>query len=213
MDNIQVRVSLAVLLVMHVVGLAGLNIDRFRPDFIPLIWINLVFLFCIVLSLHSKWNLNYLYFVAGVFALGFVVELIGVRTHAIFGAYSYQGNLGMSLMGVPLVIGMNWVVLTYCCGALARRIDPSLFIRVVAGALLMVGLDVLIEPFAIRYDLWQWSGGTPPLRNYAGWLITSLVAQIAYQKLLAKTSNPIAVPTFLILLFFFLGDWILARMA
>jgi putative membrane protein len=211
MTKLQERAAIAVLIILHLVGLTGLNIPRFERDFVPLIWVNLVFLFCIVLSLHSKWNPAFGYFVGGVFILGMAVEIIGVRTHAIFGAYAYSGQLGQSLFGVPLVIGLNWVTLTYCAGFLARKVDPALGIRVVSGALLMVGMDALLEPFAIRFDLWQWEGGHPPLRNYLGWFATALVAQLAYHLLLAKTLNPVATRTYFILALFFAANLAIDR--
>jgi uncharacterized membrane protein len=209
---LQDRVSLAVLVILHSVGLLGLNLESFRQDFTGLIWVNLVFVFGIVMSLHNKWNWRYLAYVLGVFALGFGVEVAGVKTGRLFGEYSYTSNLGQLVFSVPLVIGLNWVVLTYCAGSLARRIDPSTGVRILAGALLMVGLDVLIEPFAIRYELWTWAGGQPPLLNYLGWFGTALIAQTAYHGLLAKTKNPIAIPTFFVLLVFFALDWSLARL-
>ena len=205
-SKLQKQMALAVLIIMHVVGLVGLNVERFRGDFIPLIWINLLFIFGIVMSLHSKWNFHYLYYVLGIFILGLGVEILGVRTHAIFGDYQYQGNMGLSIMTVQLVIGLNWVVLTYCAGTIARRVDPSVGIRIAVGALLMTGMDALIEPFAIRYDLWQWQAGHPPFQNYVGWFFTALIAQTAYHLLLARTTNPVAAPTFLILLLFFALD-------
>ncbi len=209
---LQNRVSLAVLIVLHSVGLLGLNLTSLRGDFTGVIWVNLVFVFGIVMSLHSKWNWRYLAYVLGVFALGYGVELAGVKTGRLFGVYQYTDNLGLRVFSVPLVIGLNWVMLTYCAGSLARRIDPSTEVRILTGALLMVGLDALIEPFAIRYELWIWEGGHPPFQNYLGWLGTALIAQTAYHLLLRKTSNPIAIPAFFVLLVFFALDWSLARL-
>jgi len=134
-----------------------------------------------------------------------------VRTHAIFGAYEYSDKLGLSILTVPVVIGLNWVTVTYCAGFVARKVDPGQAIRVFSGALLMVGMDALLEPFAIRFDLWQWTGGHPPLRNYAGWFVTALIAQLAYHQLLAKTANPIASRTFFILALFFVGNLLIGR--
>jgi putative membrane protein len=207
----QARFALIVLVVLHTVGLVGLNWDRFRPDFIPLIWINLLFVFSIVLSLHSRWNVSYGIYVGAVFLLGMVTEIVGVKTHAIFGAYEYGPVLGAGIGTVPFVIGLNWVVVTYGAGSISKRIDPSLFWRVVFGALLMVGLDALIEPFAIRYGMWTWSGGHPPLRNYLGWFAVGAVAQWFYHRYASHSSNPVAAASFVILVVFFALDLLLAN--
>jgi uncharacterized membrane protein len=202
----QARVALFVLVVLHAVGLVGLNWDRFRPDFEQLVWINLLFTFSIVMSLHSRWNTDYATFVGAVFSWGMLTEILGVKTGFPFGNYHYGPLLGQQLAGVPLVIGLNWVVLTYATGAVAKRVDPSPVLRVVIGALLLVGLDALIEPFAIRYGMWTWADGTPPLRNYIGWFGVGLLAHVAYVRWAAKAENPVAGPTFFILLLFFAGD-------
>ena len=42
--------------------------------------------------------------------------------------------------------------------------------KVALGAIYMVLLDVLIEPFAVYYGLWVWEGRVlPSLANYVAW--------------------------------------------
>lgn len=200
------RIALAVLLVLHGVGLVGLNTKAFHQEFLALIWVNLLFLFAIVLSLHRHWNVRYLALVPAVFLLGMAAEIIGVRTDQIFGAYSYTDRLGAPFAGVPPVIGLNWVVLTYCAGMVALRVDRSPWIRVPLGAALMVGMDVLIEPFAAKYGLWTWLGEHPPLRNWAGWIAMSLLLQGVFVYAIRRSWNPIAIWAFFILAAFFLLD-------
>ncbi len=202
----QRRFALIVLVVLHAVGLVGLNVERFQGDFLQLVWINLLFVFSIVMSLHTRWNLDYLFFVGSVFLWGMATEIIGVKTGLLFGHYHYTPLLGQQVGGVPLIIGLNWVVVTYCAGNVARRLDPSPVLRIGFGALLMVLMDALIEPFAVRYGLWVWAGGHPPLHNYIGWLAVGAVAQYAYHRWASSGNNPVAAAAFLILLLFFAGD-------
>ena len=44
------------------------------------------------------------------------VELVGTKTGMLFGDYSYGKVLGPALQGVPLIIGINWFIMMYCCG-------------------------------------------------------------------------------------------------
>jgi hypothetical protein len=56
-----------------------------------------------------------------VYLIGMIVELIGVNTGLLFGAYHYGENLGIKVFGVPLLIGINWVVLTFLTAHIANR--------------------------------------------------------------------------------------------
>ena len=205
------KFALAVLVILHAVGVFGLNMENFREDFLGLIWINLLFVFSIVLSLHPKWDSKYLLFVPVIFLFGMVIEIIGVKTDQIFGAYSYTNRLGTLVGGVPLIIGMNWVIVTYCAGMVSIRFFDKKIPRVILGAGLMVLLDVVIEPFAIKYGLWEWLAGHPPLRNWAGWIVASLATQYFFHTSFRRRTgfNPVGFWAYIILLVFFLADWII----
>jgi len=45
--------------------------------------------------------------------------------------------------------------------------------RVIVGAVVLVLLDVLIEPIAMRFGYWQWANLIVPVENYLGWFIIS----------------------------------------
>jgi putative membrane protein len=60
------------------------------------------------------------------------------------------------------------------------------------GSLLMVGLDILIEPVAIALDFWEWSEGSIPLKNYLGWFVISSILQILFHLLRFDKNNILA---------------------
>jgi putative membrane protein len=43
---------------------------------------------------------------------GFFIEAIGVNTGLIFGNYVYKTTLGWKFLETPLIIGVNWILLT-----------------------------------------------------------------------------------------------------
>ena len=45
--------------------------------------------------------------------LGFFIEVIGVKTGFIFGSYYYGAAMGIKILAVPLLIGLNWSILVY----------------------------------------------------------------------------------------------------
>lgn len=117
----------------------------------------------------------------GVAALGFAVELVGVRTGLPFGSYAYTDVLEPRLFGVPLVMSAAWMTLVaYVRQALGRAGLPT-WAGVVAGAAWMTAIDLLIDPLAAnRLGYWRWAGGGVyygiPALNFAGWFVTSLLA-------------------------------------
>jgi uncharacterized membrane protein len=70
---------------------------------------------------------------------GFAIEVVAARTGYPFGAYAYTDALRPRLFGVPLVMGLAWMVLTSLIAyALSRRqLEPNLFARVVGLAVVL----------------------------------------------------------------------------
>ena len=118
---------------------------------------------------------------AGAYALTFAAEAVGVATGAVFGEYVYGPTLGWKVLGVPLIVAFNWVLVVNGSVCIAGRILPSraaagrrLALSLLAGAI-SVAFDWIMEPVAIRLDYWTWAGGGIPLQNYAAWFVLAAV--------------------------------------
>ena len=122
-----------------------------------------------------------------VYLIGMIAEIIGTKTGILFGNYSYGNNLGPKIIGVPPLIGINWIVLTFLTATIARRVIHFKWLSIICGALLMVGLDFFIEPIAPIFDFWSWDEGVAPLKNFIHWFIVSLLMQaVVYDELPEK---------------------------
>ena len=106
----------------------------------------------------------------------------------------------------PLMIGVNWVMLGYSAGVIANHLmgQAHSLLRGLFAALLMVALDVLIEPVAIRYGFWSWEGDVVPLRNYLGWFLVAFPLQSLFAFWLAEVRNKVAIALFILQILFFL---------
>jgi putative membrane protein len=113
-----------------------------------------------------------------VYVIGMGVELIGVNTGLLFGEYRYGENLGVKFYGVPLLIGINWVVLSFLTATLSNHYIKNVWLAPLCGAFLMVALDFFIEPVAPRFDFWHWQAGFAPFRNYLDWFAVSFILQL-----------------------------------
>jgi bisanhydrobacterioruberin hydratase len=127
------------------------------------------------------------------FAIGMIAEMLGVNFGLIFGHYQYGNNLGIKILGVPLMIGVNWVILTYATVAIAQKLSHHLLISSIVAALLMVLLDVSIEQLAPRFDFWRFQNGVVPLQNYVGWFGVSLVGNIIFGTMFKKGNFTLAL--------------------
>ena len=124
---------------------------------------------------------------SAVYLIGMLAEIIGTKTGILFGNYSYGNNLGPKIIGVPPLIGINWIVLTFLTATIARRVIHFKWLSIICGALLMVGLDFFIEPIAPIFDFWSWDEGFAPLKNFIHWFIVSLLMQaVVYDELPEK---------------------------
>jgi putative membrane protein len=124
-----------------------------------------------------------------VYSIGMIVELIGVNTSLLFGNYHYGENLGIKIIGVPLLIGINWVVLTFLTASISKRYISNKWLAILTGSILMVGLDFFIEPIAPIFDFWHWAEGDAPLRNFIDWFIVSFILQMIVRNDLPEESN------------------------
>lgn len=117
----------------------------------------------------------------GVALLGFVVELIGVRSGFPFGEYAYTDVLQPQLFGVPVVMGCAWMALVAFASDLAGRTRLAPWPATVIAALWTTATDLVIDPLAANhFNYWTWAReGTYygiPFVNFVGWFVTSLLA-------------------------------------
>lgn len=108
------------------------------------------------------------------FGIGFGAELIGVHTGLLFGDYQYLHNFGPKFAGVPWLIGVNWALLAFVTYGLCNALRiPNLF-KAILGSLLMVLLDVCMEPLAPGFGFWAFTDGVVPIWNYICWFMVAL---------------------------------------
>lgn len=203
MKEKRVWIGRGILIVIYLVGVLGLCIPAFRPHFVILTPITLLISTFILFYFHEDWNKSTYLFMIIAFTVGFGIEAIGVATGVVFGDYSYSSVLGPQVLATPLIIGINWLILIYASGTIVRLIPGSKVIKVVAGALLMVVLDLVIEPVAIKLNFWSWNTGEIPIQNYLMWFVISFVLLWIFYSLSFKKSNKIALTFFMIQMSFF----------
>jgi putative membrane protein len=158
----------------------------------------------VLLVYYPLSNPQFIRYAIFLFAAGFAVEMLGVQTGKIFGNYYYGYALGYKLKDVPLIIGVNWVMLILATHSIAYRINQHIFIGSAIGASLMVLLDFFIEQVASQYQFWHWHRDTIPVQNFVAWFIISYLFHGLGYVLQFKKENSMAVFIFVLQLSFFI---------
>ena len=183
-----------IIVLFHLVGLYGFLAPGFENLFIKLVPFHLLLM--LVLMIITAWDKSsdIVRFVFWVYLASFFIEVVGVNTGLIFGSYTYGTALGFKLWATPLLIGLNWLILVYCAGVFLEKFNlKSKWLFAAVGAGILLGLDFLIEPVAVRYDYWSWSGSTIPVQNYLGWYIFSFFLFRIFSDLNFRKKNNAAI--------------------
>lgn len=173
----------AVIILIYGIGAAGFCMPGTAPLFASLTWVTLLLSFVLLIAFHEDKSANFWRSVLAVVTAGYLIEVIGVKTGVPFGHYTYGHALGFKLSETPLLIGINWFLLTYIGNAAGRSLFKKPLWSATAGAVLMTLFDLMIEPFAIHYGLWEWRASSVPIRNYASWFLIGLILNLVFQQL------------------------------
>jgi bisanhydrobacterioruberin hydratase len=215
------EIATAIAVLFHSIGLIGLLFFD-KTFFLAATPFNLLLSFTLLIWTQTDKNIHFFLFLAACFILGIIVEVIGINTGFLFGDYSYGNVLGPKIKNVPLLIGLNWFLIIYCCGISIHTLLMKAINRIAAdtgktpiamkalsviidGATLAVFFDWLMEPVAVKLGYWVWNGdGSIPMFNYICWFIISLLLLMVFHFAKFNKQNKFAVNLLLIQLMFFL---------
>ena len=191
-----------VLIVLYTVGIVGFCIPALKEIMLPISG-TILYLTTIgvVLSSRDIWKNLLFLFIA--FCIGFSAEVIGVKTGILFGDYSYGTNLGYKFSDVPIVIGLLWGVLAVGSASCIAQFPILKKQAPFLAALLMLGIDFIMEPVAIACDFWSWHGAAVPLWNYICWFAIAWILQIILKRGSFLESNKVFNLVFLLITLFF----------
>ncbi|WP_111683691.1 carotenoid biosynthesis protein [Winogradskyella tangerina] len=195
--------SIFLIWLFSISGIIGFLTPEYSEWFLSMTPFNLLLTFLIILVNIEKFKIQILIAVAIPFLLGFITEGLGVNYGLIFGSYAYGENLGIKLWGVPLMICVNWALLTMASADVAKLFAKNIVVTSLIGAALMTGLDVVLEVSAPRFDYWEFENGVVPLQNYIGWFATAFVAHLGYQSFKIETNKVISLNVLISIVVFF----------
>jgi len=191
--------------IFYLVGVVGFSLDALVHLFKTLVPYNLLLTALVLFAFHRRFSLNQILFAMLIVFVSWGIEVIGTNTKAIFGDYTYGNTLGVKVLNTPLIIGLNWLILIYCTCCIAWRTSRTLLMRALTSAMLMVFIDIFIEPVAVKYDYWSWFENDIPFQNYAMWFTISFIFSILFFMFEVDARNKIAKNVYVMQLIFFIA--------
>lgn len=203
--------AIAIAVFFHVIGIFGLLFYK-GNFFVNATSLNLLLVLGLLLWTQTGKNIPFYIYFLTCFVIGMGVEIVGVQTHALFGHYNYGEVLGYKILGVPLMLGVNWFIVTYCSGMAMHKVLAGFSLKSVTGMLVFalataamaVFYDWLMEPVAIKLGYWQWGGdGSVPVYNYITWFVVSFLLATVFHYARFNKQNKFAVNLLILHLLFF----------
>lgn len=210
MENLKIsrleQGGLILISIIYIFGLIFHLIPWSRERVIPstegiLFFTNAVLLFFI---LRKHLNLQFILVTLALIVLNLLIEIVGVHTGQIFGSYIYGNTLSLKISGVPCVIGLNWLILIYASYDIASKLMLKGYLVPIISAILLLFLDFVMEPVAIKLDYWSWQSNEIPLKNYVCWFLICLIFTALLRRMKFKIDEYVLRIYYFICLGFFL---------
>lgn len=195
-------ISIGIIWLFHICGMIGISYGN-KEFFLAFTPINLFISFVLLFINQVQLEKSELNAALIIFFIGMISEILGVNYGLIFGDYVYLDNLGFKVLGVPVLIGVNWIILTFITGSMSSYIIKNKHIAAITGAILMILLDLIIEPVAPLLGFWIFDLPTVPLQNYIGWFVIGLTTQYIYHFNIERKEHSFSINLLLVNAIFF----------
>lgn len=194
-----------VLVLFYIIGAIGFMIPTMSKIFFHLTPLALLTTFLFVLLYHEKrYNRKTILLFVFIYLIGLLIEIIGVKTGIIFGSYRYGSGLGIKIWDTPLIIGINWLLLTYTTHSLVSKWQTPTLVRITLGSGMMLIYDIILEQAAPYLDMWSFSNLEVPIKNYIVWFVLAFFFHSLLTLFKIDTRNNMAPKLFIIQLVFFI---------
>lgn len=199
-------VLIFIIILFHLVGYVGFALPATRDLFESIVPFHLLLMLGIIIYSHQDVDNRFWSFYLIIYFAGYTAEWIGVHTAALFGYYAYGSTLGVKVLNIPLMIGVNWFLLIYSTGVLMQHSGlKNKLARMAYGTVILVVLDALIEPVAIRFDYWHWRFEDVPVYNYVCWFFVGFLMLYIFESFNFKKQNWVGPALLITQILFFLA--------
>jgi uncharacterized membrane protein len=183
--------------IFYLVGLLGFMVPFTKTLFVQITSFALLLHSYLLAVYHSNYTFKDTFVFVLIFLLGYFIEVIGVKTGYIFGNYTYGNALGVKFLETPLMIGVNWLFLTYTATAITVGLKFNKWISLFVAPLFMLVYDIVLEQVAPKMNMWMWLNSEVPVRNYIAWYVIGFCFVLLLKVFKIETKNPLATILFI----------------
>ncbi len=217
------NIAIFIALLFHVCGIFGILFTPYKDWFVQNTSLNLVIMAGLLIFTQPNINRYFFLFIIIAIVVGLAVEMVGVNTGLLFGNYTYSEIMGTKFFNVPILVGVQWFVIIYCCGVIMQFVNNWAHQKIIDlggengktqkvksisliidAALLATLFDFVMEPVAQKLGFWQWKNNEIPFFNYTCWFFISGLLLLVLNRLPFTKLNPFAIHLFIIQLLFFI---------
>ena len=134
----KINIIIILLFILHLVGGVALSMDSVKSIFLALSPFNLALTFGLLIWGNDDFSFNFFKVISVLFLIGFFVEVLGVYSGLLFGEYHYGKTLGFQFLEVPLIIGVNWVLLVVSSFAVSSYFVSNSILKVLLSSIINV---------------------------------------------------------------------------
>ena len=111
-------------------------------------------------------------------ALSLMIESFAIHMGYPYGAFYYENVLGPKIFGLaPLAVPLGWIPLVIAAFAIIHKLHIRF--SIISTALLLVLIDLVIDPGAFALGIWIWKHPGNfygvPFQNFLGWFFSGMV--------------------------------------
>lgn len=198
----KVYMTIFIIWLFNISGIIGI-LSSSSDWFLSLTPLNLMVYFAAIIVNLEVINSRFFLAFSIPFFIGFITEFLGANYGWFFGDYAYGNNLGYKVGAVPIMICLNWGVLTVITADVAQKITKNTLLRALLGGFLMMSLDIIIEVVAPRFDFWEFENGIIPIKNYIAWFVIASVAHYFYNLFNIRSNVKVSMHIFAAIIVFF----------
>lgn len=195
-----------VLWIVFFIDLLVIALDAFSGLFnfnLPLLRFLVLCVSIILLFLHAIYTLGKaraLFFIFLAAAIGFISEILALKTGVIFGGYYIYRASEFMIYGVPWQVVFFWAVFIYIGYCITtsflywlKKDKPNykkknfllLILLILLDGLFVVAIDLFMDPLQVHAGSWRWLTGGPyygiPIGNFVGWFFVAVAVTGIYR--------------------------------
>jgi uncharacterized membrane protein len=197
-------IGLVILLIaVHIIWIVGYSLPETTDLFKALSPLLFAISAIVLFSFHKQFNKSFFRFIGVSLFIIIILAVILSQTGFIYHSFAFGPAIGIQILGVPLIYPLFWINIVYSTGSITRKLQVIRFMKVVIAALMVLIIDLTIEPVAAKLEFWQWQNPGIPFLEYIITTSVSFILLMIFHLSRFRKTNVMAPVYYITALLFF----------